>query len=423
MTVSTWDWSRVNTHAPYIVPPPPVQQLEIGDWRTGPSGELLQLTNRKLTMNLTDPSTITFDVNGLPDPASGRFDAELLHEGVSDLIWRRNGKALARCRLTSTDDRVDSNGHNISCTAQDYRHLLERRLVLQDLTGVLANSGKKSFGAIPLNEIAWQLIADAQAEPGGDMGLKKGQWPHDLPVYNTYEVPDGDTVWAALKRLMAPASVAVVTEVLQPDGTHVIAANLLGFDLDIDANKRVNMWYGQRGTDRGVRVDFRNGEGGAIKSFTRTVDMENYANFIREAGGGNLNINQATNSVLRLPTKDLARRPEGRWDKDLSDPNVLTMASLRGIAARDSDIWMRLQPTYSLSLTAGFWEPDLIEVGDVINVVIESGRLNVNDKLRVQSIEVSLDSSDREDVVLTCGRPYYSVLNFLSTTVRDLNRR
>lgn len=422
-----WAFSEVN-------PPPPQsvqvgaangQQLVIGDWRGGPDRELAQVANRKLTLDLFDPSTITFDVTGFPDPRTGRFDASLLAEGISDVMWRRNGAALMRGRLTQTQDKIDANGHTVSCTVVDYRALLDRRLVLQDITGPLAGSGKKSFGSIPLTDIVWQLIDDAQHETGGDMGLTKGLWPPATPVYNAYEVPDGDTVWSAIKKLAAPSSVAVVTEHTQPNGTNVKSANLPGFDIEIDANKRVNMFYPTRSNDKGVKLDYVAGSGGVITGIQRSIDMANYANFIRQSGGGELATANPTGlgSFIRLPSDDLAGRPEGRWDISASDPDVLTEETLRGAAAKSYNLYAKLQPTYDLTLATDFWEPAMIGLGDVVTVAVQSGRLSLVDKLRVVRITVTVDSSNRETVELTVGRPRPDVFKFLSASVRNLNRR
>lgn len=410
-----WSWAGL------AEAPAPAQQLVIGPWRTGPDRELAQVSGRKLMLNLREPSTISFDVTGYPDPDTGRFDARLLAEGVSDVLWRRGGRQLLLARLTQATDRVAASGHTVSCTCTDYRGLLDRRLIYQDTTGPLAGSGKKSFpDSTPLADIAWALIADTQAQVGGSLGLTKGLWPAGTPIYATgFEIPDGDTVLAALQRLAAPGPVSIVSSVRDHDTQlDVVMANLPGFDWDIDPQRRVNMYYSFRGADNGVKLDYAAGYGGAITSISRSLDLTNYANVIRQSGGDEL----ARNPVL-LPAPDIAARPEGRWEVSVSDTNVLTPDTLRGAAAKSFDLYAKLQPTYDLTLAPGVYDPATIGLGDVITIAIDSGRLQVNDKLRVTSISIELDSSDRETVTLTVGRPKPDVLKFLSTSVRDLNRR
>jgi len=432
----------VNVPAPPPPPPPPIwsgpavadlpaaptQALVVGPWRTGVNYELAQASGRKITLNLTEPSTIEFQLTGYPDPLTGRFDATQIGEGVTDVLWRRNGVDMVLCRLAAADDRIDANTHTVSCRCVDYRGLLDRRLVYQDTSGPLASSGYKSFpDGTMLSDIVWTLISDTQGLPGGALGLTKGIWPVSTPIYSPgYQVPDGDTVWAAIKRIGAPGPVSIVASQHDNDTQlDVLMVNLPGFDIDIDPAKRVNLYYSMRGADNGVRLDFAAGYGGAIQQVNRTLDLvQDYANLVRVSGGNELTKNPIIIPAAGSPEEaDLLRRPEGRWEKSEGNPNVLTPDTLLQFGATVYDQYARLQPVYDITLAPGVWDPALIGLGDIVHVSITSGRLQVNDKLRVTSIAIELDSSDRETVTLTVGRLRPNMLKFLSNSVRDLNRR
>jgi hypothetical protein len=65
-------------------------------------------------------------------------------------------------------------------------------------------------------------------------------------------------------------------------------------------------------------------------------------------------------------------------------------------------------------------------MGDVVPLVVQSGRLNVSTTVRVLGITYDIGDDGQEDVALTVGRPASSLLDLLTTadaTVDALTRR
>lgn len=389
----------------FVTPPPPVYNISIGDWKKGDTYELTQISNRSMHFSLTDPSTFSFDISGLPNH-DGRLDAKLLHEGISDILVRRNGVPLLLTRLMTTGDNVGFTEYTVSCSSSDYRELLNRRMVFGDTTGLLAGSGIRTFANSKGEDIVWQLIADTQAL--ANLGITKGLWPSSNEIYQTRQIQQGTPVFEAISELTKAQTTNLVTNVLP---IKVIINTTTGFDFDIDVNKKANIYIPGKGQDLGVVLDY----GGNVSSFTRSRDMSAYANYVRETGVSPL--------YFDVFASDLASRPEGRWDalvtSDLVDKDSVAKAA--AVSYLEKEI---IQPTYNVTLAPGKWlGPAHVWLGDMVVFHADIGRLEIDEPLRVTEILINLDQSDRETVTVTCGRSIPRYIKNLKDTVNRLNRR
>jgi hypothetical protein len=59
-------------------------------------------------------------------------------------------------------------------------------------------------------------------------------------------------------------------------------------------------------------------------------------------------------------------------------------------------------------------------MGDTVQLVIQSGRLNVNTQVRILGIEYDVGDDGQEDLVLTVGRPNTTLYKVLSKQRRDV---
>lgn len=514
---------------PIVVAPKPVTtSISIGD-QSGPQNtELTSIYDRTLTRNLWDPSSMSFSCNG------ANPESTLLFNGISDVIWRRNGKALFRGRMTVRGFDRNPDTLTISCTVDDYRHLLDRRMIVaapfNSGTPPAAQTGILKFGInTKLEDIVWGLINHAQIQSGGNMGLTKGLFPQTgVIVPSAAQIAAAATATTLLKTLTtklaavdaakaalqnaqglptdtaahktaaqtaqtnavssiltanntlvsflmssmdatttadqrtvantmsglvqalanaqnnditvnfsttssaaqksaadaavttadnnASTAVSYVTSMVQTQANVTIALSAVaafadgssiwaslstlikgtpGFDLDIDENKKVSIYYPQRGSDKGAALDF----GGTVASYSRSDLMDTFANAVRQSGS-----DPSFTTTLTAP--DITTRPEGRWDMAVSDSSLLTKAAVANAAEFSYQSAVNLIPSYSLVMALGAWGgPDHIDVGDLINVRIKDGPLDVNDKLRVYSISIVLDQNDVETVTVVVGRP------------------
>jgi hypothetical protein len=414
-------WAGVNTRQ--VAPRLAVNRLRIGDWRTGPKVELTGIADRSLTVSLKDPTELTFSLPG-PHP-----DAKLLRELISDVTWSRNGVDLARCRLMESADDIDANRNTVHATCRDYRGLLDRRLIMPgdgliisvDGTRTPASDQQITFTAsMPIKDAIWEVIDNVQSQPGGDLGIRKGQWPNVLgdtvasgptePLASGFVVPlpwlqfPGDTTaWQAIQTLM------------KTNG---------GIDFDIDAGRLANLYIPQRGgVDKGVTLDY----GGTVTALSRSVRADDYANAVREVG-------QEPSKPAYILASDLAKRPEGRWDLNFADPTLQNtggpldnQTAVNNMGRYNFQNTSRLAPSYRLTLAANAWRgPDWLWIGDVVTVIADTGRLNVRDQLRVTSLTLTVDQNGTETVQVDVGRQRSTVQKAwkqLTQQVTALNRR
>lgn len=372
----------------------PVHVITIGDWRGAARTELSSITGRSLSLSLTAPSVMRFNVSGF----SG--DALTLAEGISDLWWVRHNTPIFRGRLVSATDNREAGTYTIECECVDYRGLLDGRAIISpDARHPDEGDMGRAYDLADkwaLEDIAWSLIDDMQAQPGGSLGITRGII---TPTKVTRDITfrDGDTILSCLETLS------------QADP---------GFEFNVDTERKFNLYYPRRGMDRGVHLDF----GGLISKFTRTTDLRaDYGNWTRTVGDLALGVEGKADRAV----PDLSRRPEGRWDQIFAAANELqTQAALSAAAARNFATASDMEPNYDVTFTPGKWEgPSHVWVGDTVRFHARTGRLNVNTTLRVQTLTLDLDESNQETVTLTLGRPPANPVRYIAQSLRVLNGR
>jgi microcystin-dependent protein len=316
-------------------------------------GTLTSATTRRLSWYLDSAAGCGFTMPGAhPETAQ-------VAELSVDVACSRNGVALFRGRVGGSTDTLTANADTVAFTATDYRGILGRRLMWANAT--------RSFRQADQANIAWQMIADTQAQPGGNLSIVRGSAPTTGMLrdrdYNT-----GQNVGEALTQL---------GDVIN------------GFDWEIDANRNFNLFYPQRGRSTGLVLTY----GRDIVGVTRTIDPTRYANAVFYTGS------TATTPVeAALSTFD----PEvGRWDAQKSDPNLILQQTVQDQATAELDTASTFDPSFSVTLAAGRWDPSQLWVGDEATLIIQAGRLNVNLTRRIIQIDVTLDDAGGETVILS----------------------
>lgn len=353
------------------IPRPRVRwQLIAGPAGGGYELALTEATSRRFTARLTDPSEVAFTLDGRHPQAAQ------INELATDIhvLWTPASGAtriLFRGRAGSTGDTLDENAHSLEVGALDYRAVLNRRRLYSGST--------LTWAATDQAAIAWGLVADTQARPGGALGITQGVGAATGVLRDrTYEA--GDSVGERIQEL---------SQVIDGFDWDITPTSASGLALDV--------WYPQRGVNRGVVLEY----GGLVKAVRREVDPANYANAVRYTG--------STDPVTlpdELEAPDLTTRLEGRWDAVYGDDGLTTQAALDDRAAWQLDAAQVVQPTYTLTLRQGAWDgPNHIWLGDPVLVVVMSGRLSVMETLRVYEIAFTLGSSGEEGVEVTVGGP------------------
>jgi hypothetical protein len=167
--------------------------------------------------------------------------------------------------------------------------------------------------------------------------------------------------------------------------------------------------------------------GSNVSSVTRTVNSGDYANYVRVLGNTGTNPNQLFGEAWNADSNNVTVYPVGLWMNDENAADVTIKSTLTEKAQGDLAMQGILVPTYTLGLRPGAWSSYIssgspginIIVGDVLPLVIQSGRLNVNTTVRVLGLTFVIGDDGQEDVELTVGRPESTLSGLWRAPVRD----
>jgi hypothetical protein len=210
-------------------------------------------------------------------------------------------------------------------------------------------------------------------------------------------------------------------------------------DFWIDQNLKANI-SAQRGTNNESVLDW----GGRVESITRTFSHESYGNYIRQTGSYD-------GAANRITLPDIANRPEGGWASQVSAPGIVSrlgemdphgpeaqalQSTLQSIAQANFERLSRTLPleegggssnfSYTVKLKPGVWRgPEHIWVGDICQLVVKRGRLNINHQMRVLQVDIDIDQNGFETVTLTLNWPDNpkDLIKQFVQDVRTLQRR
>jgi len=342
----------------------------VGAWTGLPDTALPEATGRRATWKLLGNSDVTFTLDSeLPE-------ASQIHELITDLwiFWKT--RPLFRGRIGSTSDTGDGATYTTTFNAADYRELLRRRQLYE--------GDSLYYSQLDQAQVGLNVISQTQARSGGNLGIVPGVGQTTGVIAPATTYPAGKSVGEAIDQLSLVEN---------------------GFDFDfgvvLDANRRpttgltFDVYYPQRGTDRQVFLDHP----GRIASFTRGAVASDYANALRVTGDTAL-------AAIRVEAPHLESRPEGRWDAQFGDTSILQSSTLAARAKGELAIRQFTRASWTVTLEPDVWQgPDHIWIGDPVTLVVQKGRLNVVETLRVQEFTLALDSSAAPTISLTLGAP------------------
>lgn len=316
--------------------------------------ELEGATARTITWNLDDVCSATFTIPGTL-PVSSQIE----ETGTDLMVYSPSNALKFRGRMGSSGDSVSTTGHVCTFAAVDYRGFLGRRIIWPGST--------TTFTTIEQTAIAWQLIADTQAQTSGNLGITNHSVVTGTARSMTYA--EGDIVQARVDELSAFTD---------------------GFEWEIDPTLAFRTYYPYRGNVSGLVLSY----GKDIASFQRTVDPTTFANAVRYSG--------ATGLTAATALGDLSGA-EGRWELQVGDTTIADQPTVDAKALWEVAKDATINPTYTVTLTPGWWSPELLWLGDVAALSLKSGRLDVFAQLRMTAVTVAVGDSGGEVVTLTFG--------------------
>lgn len=315
-------------------------------------GELTEARSRRLDFALDDDGKAAWSLPGRHPQTA------LIDELEADVVVARNGLALFRGRISASDDTLSPNVHTTTFSATDYRGMLARRGVWPGSTA--------SFAQVDQAAIAARLIDDTQTL--GPLGITTTVAATGIKRDRTYDV--GSTIGQLIASL---------------------GRAINGFEWDISPTLALRIWYPARGVSTPVFVAEY---GRNVTDVRRTVASGDFANAIRFSG------KEGVASAIRT----IAPGPEGRWERQLGNPDLTTAAAINEQADGAIALASAITPSYSLTLAPGAWSPSTVWLGDVIRILVRSGRLDVDTTTRVVGVSIDIGENGEESVSLQLGR-------------------
>jgi hypothetical protein len=373
--------------------------------------ELTDARGRQLVQAWNTPATLTFTLDGRSDAAA--LVEELEHDVVA---WRwddQTGSDIAVFRgvIAQSEDQVSEDQHVVTYTCHDYAAVLQRRLltatytvtardqdlIVGDLLG-LASTVHTSSGTA-LTPASYLPLALAAVTPAGAPRGLSGQ-NRDRTYYGSQNI--GQAV-------------------------DDLAAVINGFDYDVqpsitDATDSLRVFHPQQGVTRtGIALQY----GSTVASLTRSVNSADYANYVRVLG----------NKTSTAPTPQFyseawaagtASTTAGLWMLADDATDVTVQSTLDEKAAGDLTLDEVLVPHYTLGLRPGAYEWGQPNMGDVVPLIVQTGRLDVNTSVRVLGITYDIGDDGQEDVALVVSRPppsFKKLFTKSDSDIRALARR
>lgn len=376
-----------------------------GPWFGGPHHPLSQATGRKITLQLNDSSSCSFELDGL-DPVAGQV-AELVtdvHALREDVVGAPRDRVF-RGRVGPTSDTLDGKRHAVSLTAWDYREVLARRILWSD--------SPRTFPLYDQGAIVSAMVADTQARAGGNLGMT---------VVGAVTGQLRDRIYDAGKSI--GAEIQALSEAIG------------GFDWEVEAPSQsaleLRIHYPTKGTNRAVVLSYGDQ---LVQRVQRTVDPGQFRNAVRGTGRAP---DRPENpppdfpdpvepTPVELVADSATSGPAGRWE----GAEGTDMTTTGGLADRTA--WLlaegeAIRPTYTVTLHRGAWRGrNHIDTGDTVRLRVRSGRLAVDTALRVHTITIPVEDDGREGPVeLSLGGPrrdYGRRATLAERRLADLERR
>ena len=382
-------------------------------WPSTMIAELNGARSRRLEQQLNKSAQLVFTLSGRSP------EAALISELANDVVaWRwdeAKGTDVPYFRgiVGQAQDQLTEQSHTINFTCHDYLAVMNRRFLRT----------ARSYAQVNQDQLVANFVADANTP-----GFTPGSY---LPMHHSPRDPDGRS---------RPLGSGSPTAPLNRDRDYEVAANLgeildqlsaviSGFDYDVVPGWRfdgiqthdiLRNFYPQQGIDRSGDLVLEYGS--SVSTVDRTVNSADYANYERLVG---------SNESSDLPTpyseqwsadaNDITRVPFGLWMNvdNASDVSIQsTLDEQAHGALQDKGL---LIPAYTLNLRPGFYAEGLLNMGDTVPFIVNSGRLNVFDAMRIVGMTFDIGDDGDENVGLTLGRSPTTLTDLLRAGTADIN--
>jgi len=315
--------------------------------------------SRAFTRRLVGPDEISITANARQPVMA------ILDEWASDIWAYRDGLLVGRGRVLPTDDMLDEDRHTVSVGAKGYEAILSTRFI--DPGDALSYNADQAT-------ILWNLVNLSQSRAGGALGVTQGS--------NGFAAGFGTTGVSKVRTYAVDQEIGKLCRQLAETDN--------GFDFEVDALKRLQVYYPSRGVSGQVLVF-----GSNIVKARRTFNWAAAANAVAVTGAAGTTRAAAVSATV-------ATDPRGRIEARAAFGSIVESATLTQRAT--SLLAERVRPSYgwTLTLKRGWWGGfATLNVGDTVTLTVKSlPRLDVSVSARVYEIAVKIGPSGEEDVTV-----------------------
>jgi hypothetical protein len=404
-------------------------------WQSTLLRELVGVRGRRLDQEWAKGAALTFTVDGRSEEALAI--RELEHDVYAWRWddWTGRDVCVGRFIVSHAEDQVSEQSHSVTYGCRDYLAMLERRYLA---AGNSYNNGTPTPNTQDqaVANLVWSygVYSSGTTFTGGQTTLQPGWW---LPLAVAMVNPDGtartahgprrDRLWEPGSEIFA--TIDDLSKVINGFDFDVLPAPEVPAELvgdgaspipgiyNVPANVDVvRIFYPQQGVGR---TDMALVYGGNVSSLTRTLSSADYANRVWAIG------KKADAYAPQLRSDaynaDAYGRTLGGWMSVLNNPDVTLQTTLDEQAQGNLALVGDLVPSYTLQLRPGSYMYGKPRMGDVVPLVIQSGRLDVQTELRVLGITYAIGDDGDEGVELVVGRRPPSFTRLFRDTKRTVD--
>ena len=375
--------------------------------RSAPIAELTSARSRRLEEKYNAPAVLTFTVSGRSPEAAAL--AELRSDVVATRWDETSGRDVIVFRgiVAQTEDQISEQEHTVTVTVHSYLKMLERRIL----------TGPWAFTQLDQDTIVAEMIGYASTvDTSAGASFGAGAY---LPMVAENVNPDGSPRAALSGQLRDRAYLGnqKLDEALSN-----LAAVLNGFDYDLapygaGTADAVRVFYPYQGTQR---FDMALVYGSSVSALTRTVNSGDYANYWRVLGEGTEEA-QLYAEATNTDALDVTVTGLGLWQSGDNASDVSIQSTLDEKARGDLAQSSILVPSYTVTMRPGAYVWGSPNMGDVVPLVVRSGRLDVATDVRVVGLTYDIGDDGDEKVDLTVGRPVRTLTQLINAPVADVN--
>ena len=382
--------------------------------------ELSGARSRTLTRAWNTPAQFAFTLDGR-DPAAG-----LVKELATEVMVWRSGTSLPMFRgmIDHAEDVVSEQAAVTNYVAHDYAAMLTRRY----LTAPYSVTQRDQDGIVA---DLLQLAVNTTSSSG--TSFAPGAW---LPLNPSQRQPDG-TIYRPASGQLRDRTYTPSSQIFQliDDLSKVINGfdwEVRPFTWDVQLNANTDgfwIYYPRQGV---TRTDMAFVYGANLAALTRTVSSSDYANYMRVVGNNGSSDPadpQLFSEAWNTDANNVTVNPVGLFmdaqnAADVSIQSTLDQTARGAVLNPDGSPGGTsglLVPSYALTLRPGAYQYGQPNMGDVVPLIVEVGRLNVNTTVRVLGLEWQIGDDGQEDVNVTVGRPPTNLGDLFTQSRTDID--